>query len=803
MEKGASMQVNLCPKSNNGQVSCSVLTESDKVSESQAVVKLDQTIATVFPLEGQVALITKPSSTPAQSPFNDKPTVLKRRCPESKDQEDDSQKSRKTKLWLQENMFKAIDAVHNGMHIRTASKLFSVPRTTLKYKLDSTDQEKSKDIQITFATSEVQSSMKSDEIVSFNKKVLIESDIEHCEQTLIELNGETSRIGKVVHATESSIFKKPTELSFNYLHILPAPQTETTTAHDADRLNSDKSKHHKKSTRQNQETKKKCKLWSEETMNEAVEAVCKGSKIKDAAVLYGVPMSTLGNRVLARRRKTAEDNSTTMTTITAKPQADVVTSVYTPILPAPSKHLATSPMDINVYTCSTSQALYTIPTVVIANEAVTMTTTTSKPMANPGKLRGKIKQWSEESMEKALRALKEEGLSVYAAARKYNVPKSTLDAKKKRLEYHIKGSSKADIIINPEDEYPLVSYVNICARFGITNIKNVVLLLAAEKAESRGRWNVKEQGLLPDVWWERFLDRCARLIKNVDITQHPFRVTEARLGLFFDKLLAVVNSSQYHKTPLTNLNQRTYTVQEFGFKGNGSSGWVYDESFTTDLVSSNNTTDYSNDSCYSSASSSIDDSSDGNSNYTNSCPSNRVSAMCCVNASGTSLPPLFVVHTSQSDYKVNQAGPDHVIVHDVNDKSRDSDYYYTWLNEVLIKHAYQERPVILLIDPDTSFVTPEFIALANKHQIILLCLPPLSARMTQPLCTAVLPALQQGFKDVSCKKRAKNDSSQFLSAFKEAWRSRVNSEIIKSGFRKSGIYPLNRKVFDHLDLPRV
>lgn len=727
------LQVNLCPSNNIGKASCSVILKDRAKTESEAVVNINHTIASVCPLNGLITVITEPVTTEPVVIHDEPPSVPldKNHC--SFDVGNKLNK-RRNKLWLQDDMSKAINAVRNGMHVRAAAKQFSVPRTTLKYKLCSAEKTN---------------------IMESNHPCTLKTD--GLKKDNLTMNTASSSPTVVINSTSTNPFL--TTQSHQDIIKIPFIDKCLTLQDDGELL---------KTLSSIKLKKRKCKLWSEETMKQAVEAVIKGSKIKDASILYGVPHSTLGNRVLAARRKLDPDIKDKGVDDGSKcnSQSEVnIDKLYPPILPAPPKHKHKIP-NINL---STNQSTSSIP----ANQS-----TSSIPAAKDhrqdtaSKPRGKIKQWTEESMMKALEALDNDGLSIHAAARKYNIPKSTLDVKRRKRNFIDSSFVGPQSIGRLQDEYALVCYINVCAMFGITNIKSVVLLLAAESAERQGLWSIKEQGLPPDSWWDDFCLRRTNHIKNVDITsRQPVRLTNVKVSLFFDKLSAVINSSQYHKSPLSCLDQRTFTVQEKKFEMDVVNSWV---NGTTSLPET-------------------------------SINSNNVSTVCCVNASGTSLPPMCIVFVEDETSDQVTCNDAHFFVCNINNKSRDSDYYFTWFKKVFLRYAPQIRPLILLLDPDTSFITPEFISLANKNQIILLCLPPLSAQFIQPLNVTVYPALEQGFKTTSVQNNFVHGvhCCSFPLCFKTAWDSSVNESIIKTGFEKTGIYPLNRKVFDHLSLPAV
>ena len=391
-----------------------------------------------------------------------------------------------------------------------------------------------------------------------------------------------------------------------------------------------------------------------------------GSKIRSAAIKFGIPRSTLGRRLassasfkrgssVSKSDLQANGSSGTAVGVRQSPRRQRVSLVPgtsqtdTGIRQSDDKHLLRrekrggekeccmnalpedktgqtrgrhKPIDKSSFSITGERKRFEKE--VTVNVLAEDKTDTAKP-----KGRHKTKAWTEESMERALEAV-DEGMSLCSAAKKFNLPQASLKTRKYKRDSMNTRKEGPEPHISSDDEDRIVNYVNDCARFGIVNIKQVGLLLTAEAAEKKLIWDIKKQGLPSDEWWDDFCSRRGSHFKNIDMMRPSQRIklTEARLSLFYDKLLAIQSSSQYHKALNNCSDCRTFTVQEFKYDLDTVSQWVGDS--------------HGEDSC--------------------ACrrpemdPENKlVSTICCASAAGNSIPPMFIYHT-ESNYKIPASG---------------------------------------------------------------------------------------------------------------------------------------------------
>jgi hypothetical protein len=112
---------------------------------------------------------------------------------------------------------------------------------------------------------------------------------------------------------------------------------------------------------------------------------------------------------------------------------------------------------------------------------------------------------------------------------------------------------------------------------------------------------------------------------------------------------------------------------------------------------------------------------------------------------------------------------------------------------------------LLIIDSHKSHNSHEFHKYCEEEKIIVLCMPPHSSHLLQPLNMGCFSPLKQAYSDkinslaqYSTKKIKKE---AFLPAFKAAFKKAITKENIYAGFRGARLVPHNPEaVISKLDV---
>ena len=181
-------------------------------------------------------------------------------------------------------------------------------------------------------------------------------------------------------------------------------------------------------------------------------------------------------------------------------------------------------------------------------------------------------------------------------------------------------------------------------------------------------------------------------------------------------------------------------------------------------------------------------------------PGNRewVTAVEAINASGWALPPMIIFAG-----KMHQAAwyetlpPQWTIAVSENGWTTDK-IGLIWLRTVFNEYT-KVRTVgqyrLLILDGHGSHATPEFDRFCLDNAIITLCMPPHSSHLLQPLDVGCFSPLKReyGHQVEICMELGRNhiDKLDFLEAFKPARAAALNSSNINSGFAAAGLVPYN------------
>ena len=168
----------------------------------------------------------------------------------------------------------------------------------------------------------------------------------------------------------------------------------------------------------------------------------------------------------------------------------------------------------------------------------------------------------------------------------------------------------------------------------------------------------------------------------------------------------------------------------------------------------------------------------------------------CGNATGQTIPPYIIFGAKQLNslwMKDEVPGSRYALS---DNAWIDQELFHFWMTEHFLNHAVAARPLLLLLDGHSSHFKLETIRFAQEHGIVVFCLPPHTTNECQPLDCSFFGPLKVHWRDVTHSFHQKYPTAvisklNFNRLFKEAWLRAVTPQVLASGFRKSGVYPLN------------
>ena len=178
-----------------------------------------------------------------------------------------------------------------------------------------------------------------------------------------------------------------------------------------------------------------------------------------------------------------------------------------------------------------------------------------------------------------------------------------------------------------------------------------------------------------------------------------------------------------------------------------------------------------------------------------------ISAMWCGNAIGELLPPM-ILYKAKNYYEVWEEGrPVGTTYAATKSGWFHSETFATWFTECFLPRANKQvGPKILLGDNLASHFNPNVVELAAQHDIYFVMLPPNATHIMQPLDVAVFASMKRGWRKIldDYKKETRRSGAlpktQFPTLLTRLWNSQayVVKKNLISGFRATGLYPLNR-----------
>ena len=177
--------------------------------------------------------------------------------------------------------------------------------------------------------------------------------------------------------------------------------------------------------------------------------------------------------------------------------------------------------------------------------------------------------------------------------------------------------------------------------------------------------------------------------------------------------------------------------------------------------------------------------------------------LACMSASGHVLPPMMTYPKKRCvpDAMKEGAVPDKLFMTSETGWTN-SELYLRWF-QFFLDHIPPVRPVLFLQDGHASHTSIEVLELARVDGVHILCFPAHSTHILQPLDVGVFKSFKPHFSK-ACSRYMSEHPGRVVTADKlaslvaEAWPTSFTNVNIMSGFKKTGIYPLNSgKVSDH------
>ena len=179
----------------------------------------------------------------------------------------------------------------------------------------------------------------------------------------------------------------------------------------------------------------------------------------------------------------------------------------------------------------------------------------------------------------------------------------------------------------------------------------------------------------------------------------------------------------------------------------------------------------------------------------------------CGSASGYCLPPMIIFPRVRISEALKISAPPGSLIA-AQKGCVTAELYLRWFH-FFLEQIPQSRPVLLTQDGHSSHISLELIDLAKKNDIHLLCLPSHTTHVLQPLDVGVFSSFKHhvGLALNSLVRSSAGHvptSEDIPRIIAEAWPKSITPVNLMSGFRKTGIHPLNPGcIHDRMTAPSI
>ena len=362
--------------------------------------------------------------------------------------------------------------------------------------------------------------------------------------------------------------------------------------------------------------------------------------------------------------------------------------------------------------------------------------------------------------------IKKESISIHSAAKKYGIPKSTLNDKVNGR--HCKSHGRPNRL-SPEEEEEIVQTCLVFAEWGYGLGKKEILTVISDYVKSRKKAHLFPKGVPGEDWWRGFM------LRHPSLSLRAKAVTPEIINHWFmDVLKPILDRADLHYHP-----ERIFNADETSFSLCGRPHRVV---------------------CKCGAKSPQF--------FVGGTGKENITVQGCMSASGTFLPPYILYTGQQLMFDQTQGGP-LGMRYGVSPKGWMTKInFLDWFRNQFIPALPEERPVLLILDGYKSHIKYEVRELAKQHSIEIAKLPSHTTHVLQPLDVSTFKPLKEAYDTVAHNffrtHRRYINKRDFPALLATAWKT-FKPEMAINGFRKTGILPFNKDAVEasaiHLSAP--
>lgn len=384
--------------------------------------------------------------------------------------------------------------------------------------------------------------------------------------------------------------------------------------------------------------------------------------------------------------------------------------------------------------------------------------------------------WSEDNMQEAIDAIRSKSMGYKLAAKTYSVPRSTLKRRVLEKNKISKGNRKGFLgghqsVFSEEVELSLVSHLTEMSDrlFGLTSsdIRRLAFQLA-ESLKLKHTFSRKNK-MAGWQWLKDFLKRHPQLsLRTPEATSiaRASAFNKVQIEKYFNTLSALMERFKFPPESIYNMDE---------------SGFTTVQSRTERIVATKGRKQVGV--------------------ATSAEKGQRFTAVCAMNAVGNYIPPAMIFPRKYMKQELIDKAPLGTVGYAQENGWMTTEIFLKWLSHFKVHSKPSENnKVLLLLDGHCSHKNIEVLEYAKKNHILLFCFPPHCTHRVQPLDVSFFGPLTTYYNQAIRIWMLQNEKRvvshfQVGEIFSQAYAKAATVGNATSGFKKTGIYPLDPHVF--------
>nr|XP_026494170.1 uncharacterized protein LOC113399291 [Vanessa tameamea] len=372
--------------------------------------------------------------------------------------------------------------------------------------------------------------------------------------------------------------------------------------------------------------------------------------------------------------------------------------------------------------------------------------------------------YSKEKLREAVQEVESGRMSGYKASKIYQIPRMTVmdHVNKRRTKSTTLGRNTA---LSAENEFRLATNLHFMEKYGFGLSRKEVLQLVGDYINKNNLVTPFKNGIPGKDWFLAFKERHGLSIKKPQAVEYSRKkaVDPFIIYSYFDLLEKTINdlNLKYKPSSIWNLDETSFSKDPAKTKIVGAKGHAATRVIST--AGKDNTT-----------------------------------VLLGASASGEKLPPLIVYKGKNvwETWTSAEAYPGTSYAATKNGWM-ETEVFESFFKKTFLPIVKDKCPVLLIYDGHSTHVGLNIIEEARKANITILKLPPHTSHVLQPLDIAVMKPFKDRWDALLVQWQRLNIGSvmpktEFARLIGQVWAG-IDSQVLRNGFRKAGIHPVNRE----------